>query len=108
MFSAVITYLNVKFLLSAAMLDDFSEGFWYGVIVTLISGGFLFVLFKFWKSVTAFFYPDSCTRYKPWPKPCHEYGRLFNLCIINVGCGCGCGLLSSICFLAAFSAGGIA
>jgi hypothetical protein len=74
MLSAVIPCLTIKFLLSAALLDEFSEGFWYGVIVTLIIGGFIFLLSKFWKSVRRFFTPTRVPATNPGPSPVKNMG----------------------------------
>ena len=85
MLSAVIPCLNMKFLLSAALLDEFSEGFWYGVFTTL-GFGLVFLFFsKFSKKLTVFFKPTSVVATNPGPSPVKNMGSCLMSAIFLVG-----------------------
>lgn len=85
MLSAVIPCLVIKFLLSAALLDKFSEGFWYGVFMTL-AFGLIFLFFgKFWKKLTVFFKPTSVVATNPGPSPLKNMGSCLMSAIFLVG-----------------------
>lgn len=69
MFIALITFLNNPIFLLVAALTEFSRGFWYGVVVTLLFGFIVTLLVRFWKKVSIFFKSTRVPATNPGPSP---------------------------------------
>lgn len=72
--------LNQIFFLSVAALNDFSEGFWYGVGVTLTVGLIIFLLAKFWGKISVIFKSTKVPATNLGPSPLQKLGG----CVVSL------------------------
>ena len=78
-------FLNIVLFLSIDTLDDFSEGFWYGVVVTLTLSFIVFVFGRYWKKVMAIFKPTRVPATNPGPSPIQKMmGCVVSLIIVVI------------------------
>jgi len=78
MFVVTTTSLHQISPITILFLNEFSQGFWYGVIVTLVFGVFFYVLGKFWKKIQAFFKPTKVPATNSGASP----AKTMNGCIV--------------------------
>jgi len=71
---------NQSYLLAISALTEFSEGFWWGVIVFLVLGFGFFLLNNTWKKIRAFFQPSQVAVTKPGDSPANRMSG----CILTV------------------------